>query len=211
MDNMLNYRPPPHSLLRNKQEIRWICVTKGLVSSNLVIASFKIQIRYLDFEKNKIFVTDAASLPIIAILLSHWISSSQWSSSPAFYGNIKEFLLWTFGTHVYLVDESSYSIYLNIAYPWAFLRQVTNYTGVTKFTGWAVGIKMFRPTGCFDWFFFTDVSTYFYQAVQRLLLRYNRLSIIIYKLTHIRQGKSVMSYLLMNINDLGAMALSAVV
>ena len=74
------------------------------------------------------------------LLLSQWISSSQWSSSPALYGNIKEFLLWTFGIHVYLVAESSYSIYLNmnIACLWAFLQQVTNFTGVTKFTGWAV-------------------------------------------------------------------------
>ena len=54
--------------------------------------------------------------------------------------NIKEFFLWTFSIHVYLVAESSYSIYLNmnIAYPWPFLRQVTNFTWVTKFTGWAV-------------------------------------------------------------------------
>ena len=39
--------------------------------------------------------------------------------------------------HVYLVAESSYSIYLNmnIAYPWPFLRQVTNFTWVAKFTG----------------------------------------------------------------------------
>ena len=85
------------------------------------------------------------TLQFQGILLSQWISSLQWNLSPAFYGNIKEFFLWAFGIHVYLVAESSYSIYLNmnIAYPWAFLRQVTNFTGVTKFTGWAVAWTKF--------------------------------------------------------------------
>ena len=83
-------------------------------------------------------------LEIEKLLLSQWISSPKWSSSPAFYGNI--FFLWIFGIHICLIAESSYSIYLdmNIAYPWAFLRQVTNFTGVTKFTGWPVGFNSLR-------------------------------------------------------------------
>ena len=53
------------------------------------------------------------------------------------YDNIKEFLLSSYGIYVYLTLERSYSIYLNvnIACPGVFLRQVTNFTGVTKFTG----------------------------------------------------------------------------
>ena len=36
---------------------------------------------------------------------------------------------------------------MNIAYPWAFLRQVTSFTGVTKFTGWAVDIERLYTRG----------------------------------------------------------------
>ena len=43
---------------------------------------------------------------------------SQWSSSPAFYDNFKEFLLSSYGIYVYLAIERSYSIYLN--YTWEF-------------------------------------------------------------------------------------------
>ena len=68
------------------------------------------------------------------VLLSKWSSSPQWSSSPAFYDNIKEFLLSSYGIYVYLAIGRSYSIYLNVNIdcPWAFLRQVTNFTGVTN-------------------------------------------------------------------------------
>ena len=77
------------------------------------------------------------------LMLSQWSLSPQWSSSPAFYDNIKEFLLSSYGIYVYLYAERNYSIYLNvnIASLWAFLRQVTNFTGVTKFTGRPGGWK----------------------------------------------------------------------
>ena len=39
---------------------------------------------------------------------------SQGSSPPAFYDNIKEFLLSSYGTYVYLAVGRSYSIYLNV-------------------------------------------------------------------------------------------------
>ena len=70
-------------------------------------------------------------------------------SSPAFYDNIKEYLLSSYSIYVYLVTERSYSIHLNvnIACPKAYLWQVTTITGVTKFTGQPVWMSrsLMRP------------------------------------------------------------------